>query len=228
MKLKCDNCGRAFSASDELEHVFPDIPDLLNRLDPGGTVPNGTCPECGSLVYITSKEMAAEGQVESVAVPNDAASEREFRVEWSIDIYAADFRQAAERALRTQRKRDSTATAFDVTCSATGIRQTVDLLEPGNHGEVLCCRVCGDRVEATRLRDHLCQHSPNADSMDWKDVRDQFAWAEARDWIDEFAGGAAKELIEDGMSAEQACCFAGQATAILREHEARETGKEVH
>lgn len=48
---KCDNCGRRFAGTEELERVFPDIPDLVNRLDAGGTVPTGVCPLCGALVY---------------------------------------------------------------------------------------------------------------------------------------------------------------------------------
>ncbi len=49
--LRCDNCGRRFAGTGELERVFPDIPDLINRLDAGGTVPEGECPLCGALVY---------------------------------------------------------------------------------------------------------------------------------------------------------------------------------
>jgi hypothetical protein len=49
--LVCNNCGRKYARETELRHVFPDIPDLLVRLDPGGTVPAGECPECGALVY---------------------------------------------------------------------------------------------------------------------------------------------------------------------------------
>ncbi len=49
--LRCDGCGRRFSSKEELERVFPDIPDLLQRLDAGGTVPSGECPLCGALVY---------------------------------------------------------------------------------------------------------------------------------------------------------------------------------
>jgi len=49
--MSCDNCGRRFSSADELERVFPDIPDLINRLDAGGTVPEGECPLCEALVY---------------------------------------------------------------------------------------------------------------------------------------------------------------------------------
>lgn len=49
--LRCDNCCRRFSGTEDLERVFPDIPDLLQRLDAGGTVPEGECPLCGALVY---------------------------------------------------------------------------------------------------------------------------------------------------------------------------------
>lgn len=49
--LRCDGCGRRFSGTEDLERVFPDIPDLLQRLDAGGTVPSGECPLCGALVY---------------------------------------------------------------------------------------------------------------------------------------------------------------------------------
>jgi hypothetical protein len=38
----------------------------------------------------------------------------------------------------------------------------------------LICRVCGERVHRTNLRDHLCQHHPNADQMDAGEVRDQY------------------------------------------------------
>ena len=31
--------------------VFPDIPDLMQRIEPGGTVPSGECPQCGALCY---------------------------------------------------------------------------------------------------------------------------------------------------------------------------------
>lgn len=49
--LRCDNCGRIFTDERELDRVFPDIPGLLERIEPGGTVPAGECPDCGALVY---------------------------------------------------------------------------------------------------------------------------------------------------------------------------------
>ena len=49
--LTCDNCDRRYRSLKSLKHAFPDIPDLLQRIEPGGEVPAGECPECGALVY---------------------------------------------------------------------------------------------------------------------------------------------------------------------------------
>jgi len=57
----CDNCGGRYPATNKLKHVFPDIPDLPQRLDPGGTVPAGECPACGALVYPMPVRATAAG-----------------------------------------------------------------------------------------------------------------------------------------------------------------------
>lgn len=49
--LRCDNCWALFKGAGRLARVFPDIPDLLERIGPGGIVPAGECPDCGALVY---------------------------------------------------------------------------------------------------------------------------------------------------------------------------------
>jgi hypothetical protein len=49
--FKCDNCGQSYEREEQLKYVFPDIPDLLHRLDVGGLVPAGECSECNALVY---------------------------------------------------------------------------------------------------------------------------------------------------------------------------------
>jgi hypothetical protein len=54
--LKCDNCERTWQPR-ELQRVFPDIPDLTERIEPGGTVPAGECPACGALVYSVEESL---------------------------------------------------------------------------------------------------------------------------------------------------------------------------
>lgn len=49
----CDNCGNICTD----EQLITPIPHLAERLYPGGTVPSGECPECGSLAYpVTTAE----------------------------------------------------------------------------------------------------------------------------------------------------------------------------
>jgi len=52
----CDNCGKRFENSDELRFQFPHIPELSQRIEPGGTVPAGDCPWCTALVYPCSDQ----------------------------------------------------------------------------------------------------------------------------------------------------------------------------
>lgn len=41
----------------------------------------------------------------------------------------------------------------------------------------LICTICGDSVNEADLREHLRQHNPNAQAMDWDDVRNVFRLA---------------------------------------------------
>lgn len=59
----CDNCGAKYADEnqilDEGGWIFPDIPDLVSRVEAGGVVPSGACGVCSALVYIgTSLEMS--------------------------------------------------------------------------------------------------------------------------------------------------------------------------
>ncbi len=47
---RCDNCTWTGPTS-KLGCQLEDVPDLSIRLDPGGEVPAGECPECGCLAY---------------------------------------------------------------------------------------------------------------------------------------------------------------------------------
>lgn len=52
-RCACDNCNWAGTIADilcDLEHT----PNLGERLDVGGEVPVGECPECGALAYLVS------------------------------------------------------------------------------------------------------------------------------------------------------------------------------
>ena len=47
--------------------------------------------------------------------------------------------------------------------------------------ETFMCRVCGQVVKAVDIREHLIEHNPNAEGMDWEDVRNQFTLLTAPD-----------------------------------------------
>jgi hypothetical protein len=51
----CDNCEAERSDAD-LEPTS----SLSSRIDPGGTVPSGRCPDCGSLCYPSRRVAANE------------------------------------------------------------------------------------------------------------------------------------------------------------------------
>jgi hypothetical protein len=49
----CDNCSNVFVSEEE--NNLDSIPNLRDRLDPGGMVPSGECPLCGALAYPLEK-----------------------------------------------------------------------------------------------------------------------------------------------------------------------------
>lgn len=51
VSVRCDGCGWK-GLECELELKLEEVPDLAQRLDPGGEVPAGVCPECGALAYL--------------------------------------------------------------------------------------------------------------------------------------------------------------------------------
>lgn len=60
MKMsKCDNCNW-IGQDAELKNVFPNIPNLMDRIEQGGIVPNGECPKCGALCYQHNSEPAQD------------------------------------------------------------------------------------------------------------------------------------------------------------------------
>jgi hypothetical protein len=47
----CENCGKVYKSAYDLDRVFPDIPDLAQRVCPGELVPAGECNHCQALVH---------------------------------------------------------------------------------------------------------------------------------------------------------------------------------
>lgn len=45
----CEECGRIFEIPEDAD--LATIPNILDRLTPGGLVPVCECPECGALAY---------------------------------------------------------------------------------------------------------------------------------------------------------------------------------
>jgi hypothetical protein len=52
IQVRCDNCGKVWD-EEQVENSLENggIDKLLERIEPGGMVPFGECPECGALVY---------------------------------------------------------------------------------------------------------------------------------------------------------------------------------
>ena len=50
MLVICDNCC-IVQLEEDLKIGLADIKDLLCRIEPGGVVPSGECPECEALMY---------------------------------------------------------------------------------------------------------------------------------------------------------------------------------
>lgn len=59
-RVHCDACNKDFSVK-KMRVVFPNIPHLSERLDIGGEVPAGECPECESLVYVVKEGEGERG-----------------------------------------------------------------------------------------------------------------------------------------------------------------------
>jgi len=75
MKIICENCQKVMHRENELKHVFPDIPDLLQRISPGEPVPLGECPNCGALVHAAENEPKLYCTVCSEVVPESQLRE---------------------------------------------------------------------------------------------------------------------------------------------------------
>lgn len=59
-KWACDNCGAEFDSEQEFRPLT-ELPNLWERLEPGGVVPFGECRDCGAFVYSKESVNKKEG-----------------------------------------------------------------------------------------------------------------------------------------------------------------------
>ena len=59
----CDDCGQVFQVAEDND--FAVIPNLNERIAPGGMVPACECPKCGSLAYPASR-MTGQGSASEI------------------------------------------------------------------------------------------------------------------------------------------------------------------
>ena len=52
---ECDNCGKVSASKEILSIDDMDWGQLLKRIEPGGIVPSGECPDCGALCYLVNE-----------------------------------------------------------------------------------------------------------------------------------------------------------------------------
>lgn len=95
----CDGCGK-ISSAENLE----DIEDLGQRVEAGGTVPSGECPECGALCYPSTPENNAGEEKEGKAT-KALQTFPDFPDDW--DAHNADAVEAFADAVRLWKKTEA-------------------------------------------------------------------------------------------------------------------------
>ncbi len=55
-KVRCDNCDWEGETSDQGFTILEGCINLAERLDPGGEVPAGDCPECRCFCYLADSQ----------------------------------------------------------------------------------------------------------------------------------------------------------------------------
>ena len=117
-KYQCSHCKVFFdeNAPKRLKHLWPDIPGLLDRCEPGEPIPLGECPICGALVYPTALAVSADPKnlcrgnpivytvvldtgdsrayVQAVAVSSDTPEDE--RVKKAVELARKDYEEIEE------------------------------------------------------------------------------------------------------------------------------------
>ncbi len=92
MKSECGNCDWV----GEPEIGLAEIPNLTQRIDVGGEVPSGECPECGVLCYVVDDDEEKTplakllALIESMAEEHISALEGDFSEEFGGICYGRE------------------------------------------------------------------------------------------------------------------------------------------
>ena len=79
---ECDNCGEEWVLAELAE-----AKDLSERVDPGGEMPSGECPDCGALCYPVDEEgdEMPEPYTGPATVTIDARKAMRLFTDWHLD-----------------------------------------------------------------------------------------------------------------------------------------------
>jgi len=80
----CNNCGKVWKAKD-LTYVFPDIPSLSQRIEPGDECPSGECPACGALTYVDREDAVVSATIRDVMRGGAKAKDQEVSLHITAD-----------------------------------------------------------------------------------------------------------------------------------------------
>jgi len=129
---KCSNCEKTGDIAD-IEYKFPNIPDLLARIEPGGTVPDGECPCCGALVYDDDSVPNQAQRAPLQTVKGTEVVGFYLSPDHVVNVYISELCLETENPVLTLRAGDEAQglivrpygnTAIQVTTEALGFRKT--------------------------------------------------------------------------------------------------------
>lgn len=99
--IHCDNCEWTGDLDGEDYVVLGHVEDLEIRLEPGGEVPAGECPDCGALVYLGPQPKEEESHTvtinEVLEILNKRISHSDFPGRAALDIITQAFGGAEKK-----------------------------------------------------------------------------------------------------------------------------------
>ena len=109
-KVKCPNCDWT-GTDDDID--LCDVPDLIERIEPGEEVPAGECPKCGSLAHL-DRVRAVYVYVAGGAVQGASGPEGVGFVLLDKDNYDAEDEEYRENFRELEKERDEATAAGDI------------------------------------------------------------------------------------------------------------------